>query len=167
MITDMYCLTCYPALFFRELASLTWVGFFFLFGTVYPPHSMDGEEFSWNVDDSTLSSFMSSYPRVPQHLRKRKETGGSRRRLVDQSELESDMTGVETSGVPETTAGNKTPLHVPNEDWEDNQPLAELGRARRRLTRGGARVGNTCERGPIPEVTLLNNLVRIWTPLFL
>lgn len=108
---------------------------------------MDGEEFSWNVDDSTLSSFMSSYPRVPEHLRKRKRTG------------------VEVGNVAEEVEGNKTPLYVPNEDWEDNQPLANLGRARRRLMKHGTRVVSDAEHGPTPEVTILNNLVSVWSLL--
>ena len=125
---------------------------------------MDNEGFSWNVDDSTLVSFMTSYPRVPEHLRKRKGVGASRDNLVDLGGSESGMTGMEVDDVSQGDAGNDVlPTH--GEDWEDNQPLAKLGRARRRLTKRGARVVDQEMSGPTPEVTILNASVRICTSI--
>lgn len=45
------------------------------------------------------------------------------------------------------------------DDWDDNMPLAEAGRVRRRLTKGGARVGDAIESGTVSEGAVLNSPV--------
>ena len=118
---------------------------------VYPPHSMDNEEFVWDVTDPLWDSFMASYAPVPEHLRKKKG-------IVD-GDVVDDALDVEalvdTAGTDKVVVKDASKSLL-SDDWDDDRPLAEAGRARRRLVKQSARAEEVVDADTGIEEAALN-----------
>ena len=131
---------------------------------VYPPQSMDAEELAIDLDDSTLASFMSSYPPVPRHLRKRKDVteGGDRSDEVEILDGDADVAGLEEEPGEE----NEDMLEPdPSDDvllrmqpgQSGTGPLAAgSSHGRRRLMKRGVHVSSTESEVDLSRESALN-----------
>lgn len=144
---------------------------------VYPPRSMDGEEYQWRFDDAALGGFMSNYAPVPNHLRRRKKTANTSCVISDGDDIvdlekDADAAGVEEEGgvenetlaVPDSSAEillNKGPQLGPSAG-----PADACKRIRRRLVKKTLHVGVAEEVGEEVGTTFedsaLNVPVRVY-----
>ena len=120
---------------------------FLSYCAVYPPRSMDGAEYTWDLGESVLSSFMASYSPVPVHLRKRKNVVGEDERGDERVDLSEDTDiageeedpGIEDEGVLEPDPSDDALIANPSSEQAGALSTGGL-RNRRRLVKGGAHV---------------------------
>lgn len=143
---------------------------FFFFFSVYPPHSMDGAEYAWDLDDPTLTGFMSSYAPVPGHLRKRKALVGEDEQSEEVAELDGDEDvagneedpGVENESLLEQDPSDEVLVRAPNKQKSVDPSAVSAPRNRRRLVKGGVHVALQGQGASISRETALNIPVSSW-----
>lgn len=113
---------------------------------------MDGAEYTWDLGESALASFMSSYPPVPEHLKKRRDAGEGDRgdetvdlgENIDTAGVEEDP-GTEDEGVLEADPSDEALLHMSGDRDVAGDLTTGVSRPRRRLVKDG---GYVSHRGP-------------------
>lgn len=109
---------------------------------------MDGAEYVWDLGDSLLAGFMSSYAPVPEHLRKRRtvndggERGGEAPELGGDDDVagEDEDPGVEDEGVLEPDPSDEVLMNFPGKDETAGVASGSVPRTRRRLIKDGVHV---------------------------
>lgn len=95
----------------------------YVFHAVYPPRSMDNPEFRWQLDEAFLHSFMSTYPPMPDHLRRRR---GSNRRSVTAGGVSAMGEAAQSVDVTvETEDAMSGDVAALESDPDDNIPLSK------------------------------------------
>ena len=139
----LYVLGCFDNVY----ANIYALFFFFVYLTVYPPHSMDGAEYTWDLGESALKSFMASYSPVPEHLRKLKNVVGEDERSDERIDLSEDTDiagyeedpGIEEEGALEPDPSDEVFISKPPSEHA-GVLTAGIPRTRRRLIKGGVHV---------------------------